>query len=99
MYKCVCTCEVCSVSFPFQHAVSVSVQSHDQTCNLVIVVVCVSEFPPFHLEVWCQVKPTYSSLNSPTTLHTCKEKFLCSNVVSKHTGEENNFVCLHVHFP
>jgi hypothetical protein len=62
-------------------AVSVSVHSHDHTCNLVIVVLSVSEFPPFHLGVWYQVKPMCFSLNSPIIVHTCKDKFLYSHVV------------------
>jgi hypothetical protein len=48
---------------------------------------CVSEFLPFHLEVWCQVKPTCFSLNSPITVHTCKEKFLYNHVVVLWTKE------------
>jgi hypothetical protein len=75
MYKCVYMHNYVQCNLCF------STQSHGQACNLVIVVVCVSEFPPFHLEVWCQVKLTCSSLNSPITVHTCKEKFLYSNVV------------------
>lgn len=77
-------------------------KSHDQSCNLVNAVVCVSEFPPFHLEAWCQVKLTCSSLNSPIIVHTCKEKFLYSHVIVLWTnGVEKRikFLCLHVHLP
>jgi len=55
---------------------------------------CVSEFPPFHLAVWCQVKRTCCSMNLPVIVHTCNEKcqdhFLYSQVVMYWTFSEQN---------
>ena len=42
--------------------------------RLIIVHLCVSEFPPSHLAVWYQVKHTCCSMNLPIIVHTYNEK-------------------------
>lgn len=80
---------------------------HILSDQALIVHLCVSEFPPFHLAVWCQVKRTCCSMNLRVIVHTCNEKyqdhFLYGQVVmywtfSEQNGEKTPFWCLHILF-
>lgn len=77
-----CVCNVFSVSARSVLQSEVHIPSW-VTYNVGNMVFCVSEWPPFHLEVWCQVKLMCSFLNSPATVHTYNDEILRSFLLAK----------------